>query len=306
MPNRHVYSAMELKQIRYFAVVAQEGNISRAAARLHITQPALSRQIHTLEEQLGVTLIERAGRGIRLTHAGKSLLPRCRELLAQGEALQDLAGVLGEDTHYEIRIGSTPHFIEKLLATAIGRLRAKHPGVAVMLTEAAGEELRVLLEHNDIHIALPVRQIGPPFQVRALPPVPVQILAPPDHPFGSRTSVELNEVIQEPALLLRRGFLTREVFESVCELAQLAPSVRHESGSAHTLAALASEGFGVAVLPATAGIKTGVVPLTLDGHPVTIEVGIAWNPHADLLPATTDLMDDLERIMAEKMGSTAP
>lgn len=298
---------MDFKQIRCFTVVAQEGNITRAAARLHITQPALSRQIHSLEERLGVQLIERAGRGIRLTHAGELLLPRCREVIAQGEGLRHLAGLLGDGTHYELRIGSTPHYIDMMLATVIEQVHQRHPSVTVVLTEAAGEELRVLLEHNDIHLAVPIRQAGLPFNTRLLPPVPLLVIAPQGHPLRSRPVVELEEVAREPLLLFERGFLTREVLESAFQLAQLAPTVRHESGSARTLLKLANTGFGIAILPATIDTREGAVPLIRGGEAIRIDhLSIAWNPHAHLPPAATDLIDTVEVRMREHVRDIAP
>lgn len=307
MPNEHGFGAMDFKQIRCFTVVAQEGNITRAAARLHITQPALSRQIHALEEQLGVQLIERAGRGIRLTHAGELLLPRCKEVISQGEGLRDLAHVLGDGTHYELRIGSTPHFIDMMLADVIEKVHRHHPGVTVVLTEAAGEELRVLLEHNDVQLAVPVRQAGVPFNTRLLPAVPLLVLAPPGHPLRARSTAELGEVAREPLLLFERGFLTREVLESACQLAQLAPTVRHESGSARTLLKLAGTGFGVAVLPATIDTREGAVPLVQDGKAIRIDhLSIAWNPHAHLSPAARDLVDGIESAMRERVRGALP
>ena len=145
---------MDLRQIRYFIVVAQEGNISRAAERLHISQPALSRQMHALEDQLGVRLIERHGRGIRMTLAAEELLPRCAELVSRAEGLRGLANDLSGAGVYVMRIGATPHFVESLIARVLSDFRAIHPGVEIMLTERPSSELATLLEHNEIHLAL--------------------------------------------------------------------------------------------------------------------------------------------------------
>lgn len=291
---------MDLRQIRYFTEVAREGNISRAAERLHITQPALSRQIHALEDRLGVALIERHGRGIRLTHAAEELLPRCAELIARATGLEDLAATMSEGTRYEIRVGTTAHFIESILATVLRKFRTEHAGVEVMLTESASGGLAALLEHNEIHLALGAHRVVGVYPTRPLPPIPLMVVPPKGHPFEQRKDVELREVVSEPLLLLRRGFLGREHFESACLLAELIPSPRHESESVHTLLALVEAGLGVAIVQVNARIRRYAVPLLQDGKAICVELSAAWNPHAHLPRAAEELIDGVISVMREK------
>lgn len=291
---------MDLRQIHCFTVVAQEGNISRAAARLHITQPALSRKIHALEARLGLTLIERHGRGIRLTPAAEELLPRLSELVTRAEGIRDYATALGDGPREPIRIGVTPHFLDTLLSRALEPFIRQHPGIEVTLIEWASEEFRNLLEHNEIHLAVGARRFGEPFRIRPLPPIPMLVVFSAEHPFRSRRFIELEEVVAQPLLLLRRGFLTREVFESACQLGHAIPNVRHESQSVHTLLSLVKAGFGVAVVPGNADVGARFASLFQDGRQVAIETAAAWNPHAHLPPETGTLIDALEEVMRQK------
>ena len=105
---------MELRHLRYFAAIADAGNVSRAARRLHVTQPALSRQIQDLERDFVCRLFDRIGRRIVLTRDGDELLERTRRLLADAEALRERARALAGGAGV-FRIGATPQFIEAAL-----------------------------------------------------------------------------------------------------------------------------------------------------------------------------------------------
>jgi LysR family transcriptional regulator, cyn operon transcriptional activator len=128
---------MELRHLRYFVTVADAGGVSRAAARLNISQPALSRQIRDLETELGVSLFDRRGRRLVLTGEGEDLLTRGRQLLTDADSFRERAGALrGGDTGI-IRVGVAPLTLESLLPPFLIRHQRRHPGVEVRLTETA-------------------------------------------------------------------------------------------------------------------------------------------------------------------------
>ena len=128
---------MNLRHLRAFAAIADAGGFARAATRLHLSQPALSRQIHTLEADLGVLLFDRVGRGVRLTAQGEDLLERSRRLLAEAEALGERARELKGGATGILRVGATPQVIENLLAPFLVHYRRRHSGVEVHLVEPA-------------------------------------------------------------------------------------------------------------------------------------------------------------------------
>jgi hypothetical protein len=113
--------SMELRHLRYFMAVAEAGAFSRAAARPRITQPALWRQVHDLEAELGVRLFERAGRTIRLTSAGEGLLGRSRELLDRVEQLAEHAHAMRSGEAGTLRVGGSPQVIQSVLAPFLAR-----------------------------------------------------------------------------------------------------------------------------------------------------------------------------------------
>jgi LysR family transcriptional regulator, hydrogen peroxide-inducible genes activator len=145
---------MELHQLRYFVAAAEAGTISRAAQRCSIAQPSLSQQLKKLEESLGAQLLDRLGRGIALTEAGRALLPRARRILAE---VRDAEANLEREVREGIggvSIGAIPTMAPYLLPPAIQRLRGELPACEVTIREARTEELIELLVENQIDCAL--------------------------------------------------------------------------------------------------------------------------------------------------------
>jgi DNA-binding transcriptional LysR family regulator len=145
---------MELRHLRYFLGVAEARSFSRAAARLNVTQPALSRQIRDLERELGIRLFDRTGRQVRLTPQGEDLLSRSRNALAEVEAIRDRARSLEEGRAGILRLGATPQVLQSIVAGFLTRYRRSHPAVEVQLVEAGGVRLVSLVESGELHLAL--------------------------------------------------------------------------------------------------------------------------------------------------------
>src|SRR5215468_4572797 len=127
---------MELRHLRYFVGVAEALSFSRAAARLNVTQPALSRQIRDLEEELGLRLFDRVGRQVRLTPQGEDLLRRSRSALANVEALRERARSLESGHAGILRLGATPQVLQSVVAGFLIRYRRSNQAVEVELVEA--------------------------------------------------------------------------------------------------------------------------------------------------------------------------
>src|SRR5262245_59162085 len=132
---------MELRHLRYFVNVAEAGSVSKAALRVNISQPALSRQIHDLETELGVRLFDRIGRRIELTANGEDLLKRSRDLLAHAGSLVEHARGLEGGLTGVLRVGATPQAIQSVLSGFLPKFRRAHPNVDVRLTEEGGMRL---------------------------------------------------------------------------------------------------------------------------------------------------------------------
>jgi DNA-binding transcriptional LysR family regulator len=145
---------MNFGHLRAFVAIVDAGGVHPAAARLNLSQPAVSRQIHALEADLGVSLFDRIGRRVQLTSEGEDLLRRSRRLLAEVESFSARAGALEKGQTGILRVGATPQVIAGTLADFIPRFRGLHPGVEVRLVEEGGANLSARLERGDILIVL--------------------------------------------------------------------------------------------------------------------------------------------------------
>jgi LysR family cyn operon transcriptional activator len=271
-------TGMNFKHVRAFVNIADAGGFARAANRLNLSQPALSRQIRALEIDLSVRLFDRIGRRIQLTSEGEELLRRSRRLLAEADSLSERARMLKAGEIGILRVGATPQVIENLLAQFLTGYRRRHPGVEIHLVEDGGVRLTSRLDRGDVHLVL--MAAGSPFESRLLYPMHALVALSPSHRLGRRTTLEIADLADEPLLLLRRGFGSREWFDAACSIAHIQPRVLLESSAPHTLISLAATGYGLAIVPSNAQVSRGevrAVPLIHRGVSVGKWAVIAWD-----------------------------
>ncbi len=286
---------MNLRHLRSFAAIADAGGFARAATRLNLSQPALSRQIHALESELGVPLFDRIGRRVQLTSEGEDLLRRSRRLLAEADALGERARSLKAGDTGILRVGATPHVIENLLADFLTQYRRRHPGVEVHLVEDGGVRLYDRLERGDVHLTMTAVG-GTHFQDRLLYPMHLLAGLSPEHRLGRRRAVlEIAELADQPLLLLRRGFGSREWFDAACGIANIRPRVLLESSAPHTLVALAATNYGIAILPSNAQVPRDIRAVPLVHHSASIGswAHIAWDPQRFLAPYAEQFVEEI-------------
>jgi DNA-binding transcriptional LysR family regulator len=286
---------MDLRQLRAFVAVVDAGGFARAAARVSLSQPALSRQIHALEQDLGVRLFDRIGRRVQLTSEGEDLLERSRRLLADAESLGERARALRGGATGVLRVGATPQAMETLLAGFLPRYRRRHPGVEVHLVEDGGVRLPARLARGDVSLTL-MPAGDDRFSWRPLAPLYVLAVVPRTHRLARRATLEVQELGDAPLLLPRRDFGSRQWFDAACQSAHLRPHILLESGAPDTLVALARAGYGIAVVPSNARIPSGgvrAIPLVQRGVALGTWASIAWDPRRFHAPYAASFVDEL-------------
>ena len=293
--QKYYHSPMNFRHLRAFATIADAGGFARAAERLNLSQPALSRQIHALEAELGVPLFDRIGRGVQLTSEGEDLLRRSRHLLAEVESLSERARALKTGQTGVLRVGTTPQAIESLLVDFLAQYQARHPGVEVHLVEDGGARLPERLERGEFHISIMAAR-DESVHGRLVCPLYLLAVMPDTHRLSRRSTLDVTELMDDPLLLLGRGFASREWFYATCQVAQIRPRVILESAAPQTLIALAGRGYGVAVVPSMVMIPRGkirAVPVLHRRVPIGRWMIVSWNPQRFLAPYAKDFVEEL-------------
>ena len=286
---------VNLRHLRTFVLVAEAGGVHRATSRLNLSQPAASRQIHALEAELGVPLFDRIGRRVQLTAEGEDLLRRSRRLLAEADSLSERAAALKKGAAGLLRVGATPQVIENPLAGFLEHFRRRHPGVEVQFVEDGGANLPSRLDRGHVLLAL-MAVDDERFRYRLLYPVCGVAVLAESHGLAGRRTLDVAELAEEPLLLLRGGFASRDWFDAACSVARIRPRVLLESAAPHAAIALARAGYGIAVVPSTVQIpRAGVraVPLVQRGVPIGRWLRIGWDPERFLAPYAERFVEEL-------------
>ncbi len=288
---------MELRHLRYFVAVASAGGVSLAARGLNMTQPALSRQIRDLEQDLGVLLFDRIGRKVILTGEGDELVGRARRILADAEAFRERAKALGGGEGGVLRIGATPQFIEAALPEVLARYRRARPGVDVQVIEDGASPLLRRVRQGELHLAIgALRAEG--LQSRPLYPLRVLAVIPRQHRLAKRREVAVTDLVGDKILMLERGFQTRDLFEEACRAAHVRLEVGIESRSPQSLVALAAGGHGIAILPSVVRLdrsRVAIAGLLRDGRPLGLWGRAVWDPDRHLPAYARDFIETLAR-----------
>jgi DNA-binding transcriptional LysR family regulator len=285
---------MDLRHTRTFVTVAELGTVSKAAQRLRIAQPALSRQISALEQELGIKLFDRVGRRLLLTGEGEQLLGDCRGLLSYASAIGERAQLLRHRDTGVLKVAASSQNLESVIANFLHRYAQRYPNVQVKLFDAIGPELLAMLERGEVHVGQSsVHAVQPDDQrFGSLPLAPVEILAAchPSVTLGRNGKIEIGRLAPYPLFLQDPAFVVRRVFDAASRLAGLRPNILLESRAPHTLLAMAEAGHGVAIIPSalsTHRYKLRIVGVTYRGKALREPLIILWDKRRPLPPYAT-------------------
>jgi len=314
---------MELRHLKYFAAVAQEQNITKAAARLHVSQPPLSRQIRDLEEELGVTLLERSAKSVKLTEAGRVFLVEAQAVLARAEQARDAVRAFANQCTGELRVGYAPSLTVELLPHALREFQKTSPGVRVVLHDFSTEEMLSGLREGRLDLALtiePGKAGRQGLQFQELRRYRVRVAVHPDHPWaragdaamgGNPPSPGGTGVTMEALAMERLVAYTRRDYPEYHDwLAELfaplgrPPQVSEEHDSASSLIAAVESGRGVAMVPESFACFTGerLKLLPLDPDPDPFPVGAVFRK-GENPPAVRDFITAAARPAADPRRS---
>lgn len=276
---------LDLRQLQYFVVVAEEEHVGRAAEKLHISQSPLSRQIAQLEERLGLTLFERSQQRIRLTRDGRVFLDEARSLLTHAKRLESLAQRLGRGDEGGLCIGYIEHAMHSgVLPNGLRVLRASRPQLHIALYNMHSAEQLEGLRQRSLDIALlvePPLADDPELLCARVLDDPMLLALPESHPLASAAEVAPADLagLEWIAVRHKESMLSRDEFVAACAVAGFTPNIKMEATEPLTALGLVAAGLGVAAIQQSLRHQApaGVVLLALPWFAYRTPLWLVWH-----------------------------
>jgi len=280
---------MELRHLRYFVAVAEEENVSRAALKLHVSQPALSRQVRDLEAEIGFALFERDAKSLRLTEAGRVFLPEAWEVIRRAGEAVTKARAVAHGPGGEIAVGYAPSLTFQILPKALRSFQEAMPNVKVALHDLSTEEMLFGLLEGRLHAALLPKPTGGALKRLNFAEIARYALCgavAPGHPLvrelGKKKALSLARAAQEPLVAYTRKDYPdyQDMLDRIFAPLPRKPRIAEEHDGVTSLLAAVEAGRGLAVVPesisAMVGTRLALFPLASGPTTPPAIVGVAW------------------------------
>ena len=274
---------MDIRSLRYFVEVVEQHSFTRAASRLHVTQPTVSKMVAQLEESLGLLLLEREGKRFSLTDAGRVVLARAHELLALHEQLKTELRDLQQLERGELRMGVSPQ-THMALAPWLAEFHQRYPGIELKMYEVGTQAIERDLRKGTVELGTMLDYPGnaaswQDFEALPLVRSPLCLLAPRESPWHGRTSVQLSELADSPFIFYGDTFALNDIVLDACQRAGFVPRITGRSGQWDFIASLVRLGVGICLLPkmycdTLDASQFAIVPLI--DPPVEWNLMLAW------------------------------
>ena len=271
---------MELRQIRYFIAICDEGNMSRAAARLFVAQPSLSEQIHKLEQELGLPLFTRLPRRLVLTPAGEAFRLHAARILEEVDLVQTRIDEVSAQSGQKIRVGVLPTLGNRLFPSVIAEFRRSNPGARIELREEISSlSVKHLLMDREIDVGV-IRldgKLASHLEASFFLREPLVALVPPGHLLMRSGEISLQEIADEPFLTLKPGYGLRELVLNVLKKAGVTPNITVEVSQLDFLIGLVEARMGLTILPQLAVARErNVTQLQISDRHAFRELYLVW------------------------------
>lgn len=299
---------MDLKQLTALVTVAEVGSVTRAARVLHLVQPAVTRQIRALEEELGVPLFERTRQGMVATPAGEVMVQRARRaLLELDRAVAEIRPEPGQVTGI-VTVGVLESLIDLIPQRLVTAVRAKHPGIELRVLTGYSGHLQQWLDAGDVDLSLLYNLADTP-SLAAVPLLDERLwaVAPPDAGLTPEEPVAWATVLAHPLAWPAAGHGLRALMETARATVDVAPEISVETNSMRLQKQMVLNGFGWTVLPA-AGVAADVADGVLSGAPLiepasqrSVVLGLPRT--AKLPPAVEAVATELTRLVHKLVRS---
>jgi DNA-binding transcriptional LysR family regulator len=275
-----------------FAAVARQEHVTRAAAELGMPQPTLSRAVARLETELGVALLSREGRAVRLTRAGRVFLASVERALAELERGADTARAEADPMGGRVAFGFLHTMGTEAVPMLLRGFRAEFPRVRFQLVQDYGEAMLDRLREGELDLCLlSPRPEEADLTSRRMGEQRLRLVVPADHPLAGRRRVRLEEFAEDTFVTLVPGYGMRRITDNLWAEAGFTPRISFEGEEAETLRGLVAAGLGVAVLPPSSAPRSDVVELALTSAAARRELALAWSSLRPLPPPAEAFRD---------------
>ncbi|QAY65728.1 LysR family transcriptional regulator [Paenibacillus protaetiae] len=244
---------MDIRHLKYFTAVAQNGSFTRAAEELHISQPTLSKMVRLLEQELEVELFDRSAKQIELTDAGKTIL---RSSLHIMNAMENMQLELQDVVHLErgtLRLGMPPMIGGKFFATIIEKFHLRYPKVDIKVEEKGGKSIETHVESGELDagiVILPV-ETASLFYMQPLLEERLMVVTDRDHRLAGEKRVTLTELEEEPFILFVQDFRLHHLVKEACLKTGYTPKIVFESSQWDFMTEMVAARLGITLLPET-------------------------------------------------------
>lgn len=240
---------MELRTIRAFIEVVRQGGFSHAAKIVFATQSTVSKAVKQLEDELGITLLDRIGHRSKLTAAGEIVYRHGTVMLAHGKEMQVELEELRGLKKGGLRIGFPPLGSNTLFASLFATFRQKYPNIDLHLVEHGGKRLEKLLLEGELDLAASLLPVSEEFEWQEVRREPMDLLVAVDHPLAQRTTVSYKELAEFPFILYAPGFALNPIILEACRTNGFSPKIAAQSSQVEFIIELVAANLGVALLP---------------------------------------------------------
>lgn len=295
---------LDFQLLEQFVVLARAKNFTRAAAELNLSQPALSRAIQKLEDQLGQPLFERKPREVVLTDLGELLLERAKEIL---KLVEDTFSELSEAGRKgRIRLGAIPTIAPYFLPKLLGSFAESHPQISVVVQEDTTDSLIKRCSHGEIDLAIVALPILAKYlEIEPLFTEELLLVLPPGHPLAGKKSVQVQAVEEYPFVMLNEAHCLAENIASFCRRQAIQPVTVERTSQLTTVQELVALDHGVSIVPEMArriDVCDRRVYRSFSGEKPARTVALMWNAYRYQSQAVKALMDHVRQQVASETG----
>lgn len=297
---------MDLRQLRYFVEIANLRSVTAAAARVFVAQSALSRQLKLLEDELGVSLLARQARGVRLTDAGEAFLTRAQILLRDADNLKAEFRAHKREPSGRLQIGAPPSLRAMLVAPFAAQFTSRHPKVTLAFREGTSHQICDLLAQGEIDLAIVSNQEEiSSFATRTLLTEPLCWVGPPEAALSFSRTVSISRLASKPLILTSYPNSLRVIVDRALAEGGIRVEPIAEADMVSMMLDLIRRGMGFTVLPVSAvdDLRKQRICSASRVRGLSISWVIAWSKERTRTPVSREASDHIDRLAAQKIDS---